>query len=328
MLMKFRVTSILIIVISCFFFHTKAQVNNKVIGIIKEYPSDFSSTNNLVELINKDFKNKEEKAAAAFTWIAMNVSYDIKQIGKSKRVRFSYRSEEELAAKKKEFRINLAEQSLRKKKALCEGYSTLYQELCKQLDLDCIIIPGTARRYVSEIGNVNLPSNHAWNAVKINNKWLLVDVTWAAGWVDYSKMKFHKEFSPAYFALSPEEFAMKHYPDDKKWLLTTKLRNTSDFALQPIPFKAFLGKRIKLQSPKKGFQTIKKGAALQFNLLNTPKEIEIAYHFKSDKFGKKVKAIRKNDSLIFKIYPDFKGKNELIIYFNNEPALGYKVNVK
>ncbi|MGQ1909689.1 transglutaminase domain-containing protein [Marinifilum sp. RC60d5] len=326
--MKYKIKSILIILISCLFFQTKAQVSNHLITIITEYPSDFSSTNDLVRLINKDFKNKEEKAAAAFTWIALNIAYDTKQVGKPNRVRFSYRTEEELLAKKKQYRIDLAEKSLKKKKALCESYSTLYQILCNKMNIECKIVPGTARRYVSEIGKSNLPSNHAWNAIKIHNKWLLVDVTWAAGWVDYSKMKFHKEFSPAYFASSPEEFAMKHYPDNEEWLLKQTIQNKTDFALQPIPFKAFFGKGIKLISPKKGIQNIKKGNALEFKLLNVTKETEIAYHFKSDKFGKKVKSIRKNNSLLFKIYREFKGKNELIIYFDNIPALGYKVNSK
>jgi len=322
--MKYKIKTLLTFLFAILIFQVQAQVDK----VVAQYPNHFASTNELVSKIENDFKTDKDKANAAFSWIAMHVAYDTKQVNRPQRVRFSYRTEEELAAKKRQFRIDLSERSLKKKKALCEGYSTLYQELCNQMNIECEIVPGTARRYVSEIGNENLPSNHAWNAVKIDGKWQLLDVTWAAGWVDYSKMKFNKEYSPAYFASSPEEFAMKHYPDDQKWLLTQKIQNTSDFALQPIAFKAFLGNDIQLISPQKGIQNIKKGTALEFQFLNVAEGTEVAYHFKRDKFGQRVKAIRKNDSLIFKIYPEFKGSDELVIYFNNEPALGYKVKVK
>jgi transglutaminase/protease-like cytokinesis protein 3 len=305
-----------------------AQDLSRVDQVLGGYPANFSSTEELALKITRDFSTDLEKTRAAYTWIAMNVAYDTKALGKPQKVRFSYRSQEELEAKKKQFRKDLALQTLNKRKALCEGYSTLFQDLCHQMNIACEIVPGVARRLISEIDRKNLASNHAWNAVKINGNWQLIDVTWAAGWVDYSKMKFNKEFSSAYFASDPNEFAMKHLPDDKNWLLTEKIRSNTDFAAQPIPYKSFLGKNIKLMTPLSGTLNILKSSGVQFLLKNVPPNTQVAYHFKREKYGQKVKSYSKADTLSFTIYPNAKGRDELVIYFNGEPALGYKVNVK
>ncbi|PXY01267.1 hypothetical protein DF185_11530 [Marinifilum breve] len=305
-----------------------AQNLSRVDQVVGGYPANFSSTEELALKITRDFSTDLEKARAAYTWIALHVAYDTKALGKPQRVRFSYRSQEELEAKKKQFRADLALKTLKRRKALCEGYSTLFQNLCRHMNMECEIVSGTARRMISEIGRENLPSNHAWNAVKINKSWQLIDATWAAGWVDYSKMKFNKEFSSAYFASDPDEFAMKHLPDDNKWLLASKIKSKAEFAAQAMPFKAFLGRNIKLISPQKGMVSIVKSSGLQFLLQNVPPNTEVAYHFKKEKYGQKVKSVSKADTLGFTIYPNAKGRDELVIYFNGVPALGYKVHVK
>jgi len=309
------------------FLHFSGFSQNAVDDLISTYPVKFNSYQELADRIEKDFSTDEDKARAAFAWIAMNVAYNTKAIGTTPRIQFSYRSEEELQAKKKQFRKDLANKTLKSRKALCEGYATLYQEACHLMNIECEIIPGTAKRFVSEIGNKNLPSNHSWNAVKINGKWQLVDITWAAGSVDYSVMKFNKEYSPAYFGSSPKEFAMKHYPDDENWLLLNKTFSKEEFAFQPAIFNGFIGKGYLLLTPDNGFLEVKRGHEISFSLSQLPVDIQIAYHFKKEKYGQLIKAFRKKDVVSFSVPADSVGNDELIIYFNNEPALGYRVAV-
>ena len=52
-------------------------------------------------------------------------------------------------------------------KAVCEGYSKLFQILCYRFGLNCTTVSGT----VEEGG-------HMWNAVKPDQDWMMVDVTW------------------------------------------------------------------------------------------------------------------------------------------------------
>jgi len=301
---------------------------NQIDDVISKYPKKSSSYVELTDKIKTDFTTDEDRARAAFAWIAMNIEYQTKGVNKLQKIRFSYTSEEDLQAQKDKFRRELAQKTIRSRKALCEGYATLFQEICSLLNIECIIITGTAKRFVSEIGNSNLPSNHAWNAVKINGKWILADITWAAGSVDYAKMEFLKEYTPAYFDSDPTEFAMKHYPDNQEWLLLNSSFTREEFTLQPAVFNEFIGKGYKIINPKNGSLSTKKGNDINFSIENVPNKIQIAYHFKSEKYGQLVKHLQKKNQINFSVAANSTGNDELIIYFDNKPVLGYKVSIK
>lgn len=51
-------------------------------------------------------------------------------------------------------------------KAVCEGYANSVQLLCQLLDIPCIKVTGTAYN-----------GDHIWNAVYLNDKWWMLDVT-------------------------------------------------------------------------------------------------------------------------------------------------------
>jgi len=53
-----------------------------------------------------------------------------------------------------------------KGQAVCEGYANSMQLLCELLEIPCIKVTGTA-----------YGGNHIWNAVYLNNKWWMLDVT-------------------------------------------------------------------------------------------------------------------------------------------------------
>lgn len=326
MAIPFRYQFLLVLFFTSLHFESFSQT--KVDEIISKYSTKFNSYEDLTDKIKIDFTTDEDRARAAFAWIAINVEYKTKGVNKIQKIRFSYTSDEDLQTQKDQFRRDLALETIQSRKALCEGYATLFQEICSLLNIECTIIPGAAKRFISEIGNNNLPSNHAWNAVKINGKWKLADITWAAGSVDYAKMEFRKEYTPAYFDSDPKEFAMKHYPDNQEWLLLNKEFTREEFALQPAIFNEFIGKDYQIISPENGLISIRKGNDIAFSIANVPSGIPIAYHFKSEKFGQLVKPILKKNIINFSVPVNSKGKDELIIYFNNQPVLGYKVSIR
>ena len=55
---------------------------------------------------------------------------------------------------------------------VCEGYAKAFQYLMNELDIDNVIVIGSA---TNNNGNTE---NHAWNYVKLNDKWYAVDTTW------------------------------------------------------------------------------------------------------------------------------------------------------
>ena len=58
------------------------------------------------------------------------------------------------------------EGAILEKRAVCEGYSLAYKYYMNRLGIPCNVIEGVAG------------ASHAWNQIKINGKWYLVDVTW------------------------------------------------------------------------------------------------------------------------------------------------------
>lgn len=59
-------------------------------------------------------------------------------------------------------------------------------------------------------------TNHAWNAVKIDNGvWKLIDSCWGSGHVGGPGVPYQAKFSPECFTMSNDEFGLKHYPTNK-----------------------------------------------------------------------------------------------------------------
>ena len=62
---------------------------------------------------------------------------------------------------------NSAYENLIGKKSVCQGYAAVTYLMMKEAGIDCRIITGTGKGV-----------GHAWNIVKLNNKWYNIDCTW------------------------------------------------------------------------------------------------------------------------------------------------------
>lgn len=142
-----------------------------------------------------------EKTRAIFIWIASHIKYD----------EHAYASGIIVS--------KVPEEVLKRKKAVCEGYSALFQKMCELAGLEnkTIIGYGKGRGYVQ--GSVFNRTNHSWNLVKINGKWELFDVTWARNKMEFEKYKFNSNSDKAYsyFATFPEVFIFSHYPLEEQF---------------------------------------------------------------------------------------------------------------
>ncbi|WP_169630213.1 transglutaminase domain-containing protein [Flavobacterium humi] len=146
-------------------------------------------------------KSEAKTVETFFYWIAQNIAYDTVLFKKGTIM------EEDVTVAK----------TLKNKKSVCAGYSQLLLELCNAAQIECLIIEGTARYY-------NMGPNgagHAWNAVKINGKWELIDTTWGSGYLDDTG-KFKKHLDLKYFLADPEFMIIEHFPNDHAWQLMEK----------------------------------------------------------------------------------------------------------
>lgn len=177
----------------------------------------------LSAVINENYKTDWEKTRAIYIWLTDNIKYDTDAF-------FSGR-----------YPDSSAEAVFAAKKAVCEGYSSLFKQLADLTGLTAEKITGYAKGYGYSAKKSFSRTNHAWNAVKIEGTWRLFDATWGAGYVDGKK--FVRSFSDFWFDTPPELNIHTHLPEDEQWQLTEKPITLSEYVALPfIPsytFEAF-----------------------------------------------------------------------------------------
>lgn len=306
-----------------------SQVDKHIVDSIKDYPTSFSSIEKLGEKIDTDFTSRKDKAAAIFTWIALNIKYDTRSFfssSKPKEIRFSYRTEEERLRKEQQIRRKTAKKALSKKKAVCQGYSELYRQLCLLCDIECEVISGYSRTMARQIGKKLNQPDHAWNAIKLNNQWHLLDVTWAAGSVDMRRQYFIPGFSPEYFCMSPNLFFLNHYPKDERWLLSKNSKQ--QFIDLPIFYRSYFNSNSKIISPKNGLITKIKNGLIQIELITNKPLNSFSYQFSTSRYSQKAEGRREGEKLIIDVPANNIKSAFLNIFYNNEIFFSYKIEIK
>jgi len=163
--------------------HSYPQKFEKVDEIALSYGSGISDAKVLATHISDDFKNQTDQARALFIWLTHHIDYNINELNYgATNYSLRYSSKEELEQKIRARDLEIIHKTLQEKRAVCEGYSMVFKEVCDILNIRCEIISGYSRSPFSQIGKLPLSGKHAWNAVYINNQWKLIDTTWGAGY--------------------------------------------------------------------------------------------------------------------------------------------------
>lgn len=166
--------------------------------------NSIAQNNTLTELsaeITHYIKNDSLKVVAIYKWVTENIQYDH---------RFRHREEGDTTLYQE------PEQVVSRKKAVCIGYAKLIKRLCFEQNIPSVVIEG----YVKE-GRGIAKDEHAWNAVKINNNWYLLDATWGADNAFAAKL---------YLLTPPDIFIKNHLPHDPLWQLLPEPRTFDCFA--------------------------------------------------------------------------------------------------
>lgn len=140
--------------------------------------------------ITKNLTTDLEKSRAIHDWVATHIAYDVDSY-----VSGSYINNDHDAVS-----------IWNKKLAVCEGYSNLTAALHRAIGIPARKIIGEGIREGARFtGNVN----HAWNEILVDGRWIMVDTTWDAGYIDM-KNKFVRRVRTKYFDTAPAEFAKTH----------------------------------------------------------------------------------------------------------------------
>lgn len=180
---------------------------------------------------------RQLKARAVYTWVAHNLRYDAALFEANKHRQNIVEADQ--AANDPRIGGQAAEVVLRERKALCLGYSHLVTALCSQMGIPAFTVNGIARSRHQPLPALGMAGpNHAWNAVRTEAGWELMDATWAAGYLNPAG-EFVQQFSDSLFAPDPAKFGTTHWPSDPAFQL---LRS-------PQPKAAFLAQAPHSASP-------------------------------------------------------------------------------
>jgi transglutaminase/protease-like cytokinesis protein 3 len=174
-------------------------------------PAAAASVESLAEYLTRSASDEMQKVRAIYTWITQNISYDVAALA-------SGDPGDQSAAT-----------TLARRKGVCSGYSRLFEALARAAGIEAVEVIGYSRGSGYAPGKTLGPQpDHAWTAVKINGNWLLMDCTWAAGYLDASK-GFVRRIDDYYFLTPPNRFVYDHLPEDPKWQLLPEPVAREDF---------------------------------------------------------------------------------------------------
>lgn len=183
------------------------------------------------EAVGKAIQDAEsdpfKRAKAVHDWIAARVAYDGPVLKTNK------------------FPPQDAATVFRTRLGVCAGYANLFSAIAKAAGLEAVVVVGDAKGGNGEVDG----RGHAWNAVKLEGAWYLVDTTWDAGNVSDDYV-FQRAYKTDYLFTPPEIFRNNHFPKDDKWQLAS-VQSRGEFMRSPQLSPAFFKRGMKLVSPQR-----------------------------------------------------------------------------
>ncbi|PUU73309.1 hypothetical protein B9Z19DRAFT_1135398 [Tuber borchii] len=135
------------------------------------------------------FSDTLDKARVIFTWLHHNVSYDVHGFLHGK-----------IASQD-------PEGVLQSGAAVCAGYAGLFNKLATHAGLESEVVSGHGKGYGFNSGEP-YKMNHAWNAIKMDWGWHLIDCCWGSGSINGPPNPgYNKRLAPEHFINPPMSLA-------------------------------------------------------------------------------------------------------------------------
>ncbi|MAD96575.1 MAG: transglutaminase [Flavobacteriaceae bacterium] len=305
-----------------FSLNLQAQKFEKVSAIVNNYPG-YADVEQLAKRISVDFDSDTDKAKAAFYWLSKNIRYNLRELYNPRRrsVSFRYSSEAERQQKLQQIRDQLINKAFKTKLGVCEEYAQSFKKICDLMDLEAYVIKGYVRINTNEIGKIPGRTNHAWNVIKLNNRFIILDATWAAGYEFQNR--WVRDFNPYYWDIPYQNIFKTHFPKERIWTLRFGRMGIDEFFNQPLFSNSFFKTNAELVSPTTGILS-SSDDTFTIRLKNLPQGVEIAYGIQGMRFAQKPIITRKSNITTLEV-KNPKRQSELILYFNQRDALSFRI---
>ncbi|MEL6930526.1 MAG: transglutaminase domain-containing protein [Cyanobacteria bacterium J06600_6] len=284
-----------------------AQLNlEELDSVAKSLNYSGSSVKELANMLSQNAATEAEKARIIYAWITQHITYDV--------VAF------ENAIQNNSYPDVNSAKVLRDRTTICSGYSNLYQALAEAMGLESAIVVGYAKGATPPDDPRFTEINHAWNSVRIDGAWYLLDATFGAGSIQEGK--FTSEYNPYYFATVPQQFLNNHYPQDSGWQLLVETYSRISFDNLP---------RIATRFHDLGFEIVthnthKIVADNQLKIeLTAPQNVVAIAELKQgdrDLASSTVLVNRQNENIVVNVAPPQSGTYDLTIYAKPEDQAG------
>jgi len=291
-----------------------SQDYERVDATIELYPQSFNSAEELSKFISRDFTSEEEKVRAIYTWIIRNVAYHPDEY---KQFNFNFKNYRERNKKEELTRKKIIKRTLEVGVAVCEGYAMLFERLCELQGISNYLVRGDIKTNFDDIGRP-FKKIHMWNVAIIDQQPFLFDATWGAG-------KYHgrfiKEPSYFYYKTPPKLFVKTHFPHLREDTFLDETYSRETFAASPLLIQEDLVLE-DIEFPKNGIISSLEGDGLiHFSIKNTTFS-SLSYSYGNEKT---TLPFSEEEGVIQFEIPIALGKENLLIYFDEKPVLGYKV---
>jgi hypothetical protein len=286
----------------------------------------------LARFIAANYTTDLEKVRAVYSWITSHISYNtgIYKPG-SAAVGYTFDpmdtasvwpSGDEMTARKVMLR----------KLAVCDGYSRLFKVVCEYLGIEASIVHGYGR--TNGMGSQKFRTNHTWNAVRIDSAWHLLDVTWAAGHLNF-RDDFVFQQNDFYFLTPPAQFIHDHYPEELRWTLLEQPPTLAEFRKMPFRSKNFIKYDITSFSPSSGLIEAVVGDTLSFSLQLksaervkriSPDSFADTASFSKWPFSAFIKPGKEKGNTVYYTYIVEPGREWVHLIFNDDVVIRYRIN--
>ncbi len=292
-----------------------SQDYERIDATILLYPKTFDSSEELSRLITRDFETEEEKVRAMYSWIIQNIAYEPDEY---KQFDFKFKNYRERNKKEENTRKKVIKRTLQKGVAVCEGYAMLFEKLCELQGINNYLVRGDTKTNFNDIGRP-FAKNHMWNVVYIDEKPYLFDLTWGAG--KYNG-KFIKEPTYFYYKTPPELFFKTHYPDMFEDAFIDRIIDREVFSSMPLIIAETL-RMEDLELPLNGIIRSEEYFDSVAFVINNSDPKSISYSYGDEK--KVIENVERSENKIRFSVPLQLGVRDLLIYFDDKPAIGYKI---
>jgi transglutaminase/protease-like cytokinesis protein 3 len=264
-----------------------------------------SSVTELADLLAQNAPTEADKARIIYAWITQHISYDVAAFHD--------------ALDNNHYPDVNPATVLRDRTTICSGYSNLYQALADAMNLEAATVIGYAKGATPANDLRFQDTNHAWNSVRIDGAWYLLDATFGAGSVQNDQFAF--EYNPYYFATSPQQFLNNHYPEDRGWQLLAQASTRAEFDNLPNISSRFY--RLGLATISHGNYQITAANRVDIKL-KAPQDVVAIAELKQNNLelaDNTVLANRQGENIIVSVAPPNTGIYDLTIFAKQKDDL-------